>query len=172
MTRPDDRLQTLGPEFTPQPGWGGRLSSWLRRRPLANSFRVLLIAILSLGFISFIMSNRPRQAEEATLTPPVQDASGYTEAARPGEGVTHLAERALNAYLMEHPRPAPLAPEQRLFVVDSITRSTIRVSSRAPLELVPGDSFFFSSMFIEKALWAADQLTRAQRDAWLRVLSP
>jgi hypothetical protein len=92
--------------------------------------------------------------------------------AESGQGLANLAEQAIGSYLVDHPDGIPLAPEQELFVVDTLTRTIISISSEMPFLLNPGDDIFFAERIIEQAIWAAQELTDAQREAWTQQLPP
>ena len=167
---PEPRLQTLSPEFVPRPGWGGQLRDWFFRRPAANTLRVLLICILAIGFVSVIRNGSDAPSEVVRETPLVSAPTGYTVLAEPGQGLANLAELALGSFLVAHPDTQPLAPEQQLFVIDTLTRTIISISSEMPFQLNPGDDIFFAEHIIEQAVWAAQELTDAQREAWSKQL--
>ena len=166
---PEPRLQTLSPDFTARPGWGGQLKEWFRRRPAVNTVRVLLLLILVLGFVSVLTREAPAEpiVQETPLVPATE---GYTVIAQTGQGLANLAEAALGSYLEDNPETEPLAPEQELFVDDALTRTIMSISSKTPFELNPGDNIFFADLIIEQSIWAAQKLSDAQREAWTRVL--
>jgi len=167
---PEPRLQTLSPEFVPRPGWGGQLRDWFVRRPAANTLRVLLICILAIGFVSVIRRGSAVPGDVVQETPLVSAPVGYTVVAESGQGLANLAEIALGSFLSEHPDTVPLAPEQQLFVIDTLTRTIISISSEMPFQLNPGDDVYFAERIIEQAVWAAQELSDAQREAWSRQL--
>lgn len=78
------------------------------------------------------------------------------ETAAKGDGVTHLARRALKHYLESQPRPQNLTNEHRVFVEDYIKDKT----SSQPLEV--GEEVSFSEDLIAEAIDASLQLIPEQ----------
>jgi len=80
----------------------------------------------------------------------------YLEVAERGEGITHLARRALKKYLQENPQPFEVTPEHKVFIEDY----TAKQKSGGWLEL--GEEIEFSEDLIEEALGKAEKLTPDQ----------
>lgn len=82
-------------------------------------------------------------------------AKVITKKAEPGEGVTHLARRALKDYLEEHPRE-DLSLEHKIYIEDYLQNRT----GSQPLEI--GDELSFSEDLIKEAIDASLNLTPNQ----------
>jgi len=95
-----------------------------------------------------------------TIATPQEDLSEtniYTETAQVGDGITHLARKALGKYLDEHGQNASvLTPAHKLFIEDYMQKAT----GNGWLQL--GQKVTFSKVLIEKAIEASLQLTNAQ----------
>jgi hypothetical protein len=76
------------------------------------------------------------------------------ETAVKGDGVTHLARRALKSYLNDHPEE--LTNEHKIYIEDYLKDKT---GSR-PLEI--GEEVTFSEDLIKQAIDASLELTEAQ----------
>jgi len=92
--------------------------------------------------------------EELEITlPPVGKI--YEQTAEAGEGITHLARKALREYLEDKGGP-DLTPEQKIYIEDYLQN---RIGDR-PLEL--GEKISFSENLITEAIDRAQQLTPEQ----------
>lgn len=86
-----------------------------------------------------------------------QETNIYTQTAVAGDGITHLARKALNSYLNEHDQNASLlTPEHKIFIEDYMQNAT------GNYWLTVGQKISFSTNLIEKAIDASLQLTDAQ----------
>jgi len=86
----------------------------------------------------------------------------YTEKAEKGEGITHLARKALKDYLKEHP-DRELSNEHKVYIEDYLKDRILekRTGSKF-LEL--GEEISFSSDMIEEAIDSSLHLTQKQLD--------
>jgi len=91
------------------------------------------------------------------ITQPERKAGAkvWTEKAEPGDGVTHLARRALKDYLAKQPRE-DLTLEHKIYIEDYLKDKT----GSQPLEI--GDEVSFSEDLIEEAIDASLNLTPNQ----------
>jgi len=80
----------------------------------------------------------------------------YIEVAGSGEGITHLARRALRRYLEEHPQDFEITPEHKIYIEDYIRRQT------GDHWLMLGETLTFSEELIVEAINRARQLTPEQ----------
>jgi len=80
----------------------------------------------------------------------------YVEVAESGEGITHLARRALRRYLEEHPQDFEITPEHKIYIEDYIRRQT------GDRWLILGETLTFSEELIVEAINRARQLTPEQ----------
>ncbi len=78
------------------------------------------------------------------------------EIAQPGNGVTHLARRALKDYLTNHSDAPTLAKEHKIFIEDYLKRKT----GSQPLEI--GQKLSFSTNLISEAIAASQHLSPQQ----------
>lgn len=107
------------PLFSPRPGWGGQLKEWFTENAYLVTFRTVLALAVALVVVS-IIRNRP--APVATAPSPTPSPSVVREyAARPGDGMTHLAARAIDEHLAY--TGMRLSAEQHLAAVDSLSRT-------------------------------------------------
>lgn len=80
----------------------------------------------------------------------------YREVAGKGEGLTHLARRALKKYLSEHPQNFTVTPEHKIYIEDYIAKSL----GYRWLKL--GEEVEFSEDLIQEALSKAETLSPSQ----------
>lgn len=78
----------------------------------------------------------------------------YEERAEPGEGITHLARKALKEYLRE--KGISLTPEQKIYVEDYLQKKT------GDYWLKIGEKISFSGELIKEGVEKAQQLTQEQ----------
>jgi len=91
--------------------------------------------------------------EELLITIP---GKVYEKTAQPGEGITHLARRALKTYLEEKGRDFNLTPEHKIYIEDYIQKKT------GSGWLMLGETLTFSEELIVEAINKAQQLTPDQ----------
>jgi len=87
---------------------------------------------------------------------PVQEVGKYLETAKDGEGITHLARRALKKYLQDHPQDFDVTPEQKIYIEDYLAKSM----GNKWLNL--GEKVEFSENLIQEAIGKAKDLTPEQ----------
>lgn len=80
----------------------------------------------------------------------------YEQEARPGEGITHLARRALKEYLVEKGQGLNLTPEHKIYIEDYLQNKT------GDFWLKVGQKLTFSEELIKEAIEHAQQLTPEQ----------
>jgi hypothetical protein len=99
------------------------------------------------------------QEEVALETPeieiPVQEKK-YLETAQAGEGITHLARRALRKYLQEKPQDFTVTPEHKIYIEDYLAKA----KGNGWLKL--GENLEFSESLIQEAISKAKDLTPEQ----------
>lgn len=155
--------QLPSPLFTPRPGWGGQLREWLRENAYLASFRLVLAAALAVVVISILRSPPTTQLAASPSPTPTPDTIAQTF--RPGEGISHLAGRALDAYLATRPE-YKLDAVRRLFAVDTLWK-TVADAGNLP-EFDAGAVIEFPHTVIEYAISQAEGMTAAQYRAWSR----
>lgn len=154
-----------GPQFTPRPGWGGQLKRWFCDNAYSIVFRLVIFCALILVARSLWVNLPARSLSSTpTLAPTAQDIRGLTVTAQPGDGMTHLAARALDLYLAVQSRVVRLDAAQHLFAVDSLSR----IVGWSSLEV--GQDVTFAVENIESVITRALALTPAQHAAWSRLL--
>ncbi len=155
------------PLFTPQPGWGGRLAGWLRDNLYMLVFRVVVFSAVALILISLVRSWRaPRLAEQSPSpsASPLSQNWTFQTAAAAGQGMTHLAAWAVDAYLSQHTPKVALTAVEHLYAVDSLARQS------GWRRLALHEEARFSADDIAAVIEKAKALTAAQRAAWARFL--
>lgn len=135
-----------------------RIPERLRSRKVYATVLVVAVAVIAVWLGSRKESNGP-EAQLPSESPAAQSA--YSETANPREGASHLAARALDAYLAKN--GVTLDAVQHLWAVS-------RLSDSAPAEIKPGQSVQFLVSSIEQALAAAKALTAGQRATLLRYI--
>ena len=80
----------------------------------------------------------------------------YIEVAEWGEGITHLARRALKKYLQENPQDFEVTPEHKIYIEDYLAKEI----GGGWLNL--GESLEFSEDLIKRAIEKAETLTPEQ----------
>jgi hypothetical protein len=117
---------------------------------------------LSAGIFSFLKPAEEEQVPEemASKTPeieiPVQEEKKYLETAQNGEGITHLARRALGKYLQEKPQDFEITPEHKIYIEDYLAK---KMGDRW---LNLGEKVEFSENLLKEAIGKAKDLTPAQ----------
>ena len=155
--------QLPSPLFRARPGWGGQLAEWLADNAYVIVFRVLLLVAAVLVIVSLVRHHGTEVAlPSPTETPRAYDA--YYEVALAGEGMTHLAAKAVNDYAADQIPPLVLDAVQHLYAVDALARS----AGWKRMEL--GDGVSFRTADLADIIARAMRLTAAQRSAWSRYL--
>ena len=86
----------------------------------------------------------------------------YTEKAEKGEGITHLARKALKDYLKEHP-DKKLSNEHKVYIEDYLKDRILEKRTKSKF-LEIGEEISFSSDMIEEAINSSLNLTPKQLD--------
>jgi|YelNatPaOPRAMG01_1025707.scaffolds.fasta_scaffold09233_9 hypothetical protein len=94
----------------------------------------------------------PQKTEVETQTQP----KIYEETAETGEGITHLARKALKKYLEEKGEGLNLTPEHKIFIEDYLQKKT------GDYWLKVGQKLSFSEELIKEAIEKAKSLTPEQ----------
>lgn len=167
-----------GPEFQAAPGWGHKVNEWLKKYFGRVVLPAAAIVILVIGINNYMESRSDREAfkldelgatgivklEEETgeiveLEEVVTDKKGNAieliQIAEPGDGITHLARKALKNY-MELNDDIRLIPEQKIYAEDFLKD----LVGSQPLEI--GDTIKFSARDIQNAIDAANLLSDTQ----------
>jgi hypothetical protein len=156
--------QLPSPLFRARPGWGGQFKEWLADNAYVIVFRLLLFIAAVLVVASLAGRHGPQTAlPSPTATPFAYDA--YYEVALAGEGMTHLAAKAVDDYSADRIPPLHLDAVQHLFAVDALARG----AGWTRLEL--GDGVSFRTADIIDIVARAQSLTARQRAAWAHYLA-
>ena len=159
------------PLFTPRAGWGGRLRHWWSENGYGTVFRsVLLIALIILAVTIF--TTRDEEHELAASPTPAPTVEAREETARPGEGISHVTSRALDAHIAQEPATRSLEPVEHLFAVDYLSRMIMALSSRSPFTLRANETVRFPLTALNDAIAKANALTPQERNNWSRFLKP
>ena len=86
---------------------------------------------------------------------PVQEGT-YLETAQNGEGITHLARRALGKYLQENPQDFEVTAEHKIYIEDYLAKSM------GDRWLNLGENIEFSETLLKEAIGKAKDLTPEQ----------
>lgn len=156
--------QLPGPLFRARPGWGGRLREWAHENLYVVVFRLILLIAAGLVIASLVGHRGASEALAPSPTPTAQPEATYYEVALAGEGMTHLAAKAINNYSDDQIPPLKLDAIQHLFAVDTLARS----AGWHRLQL--GDGVTFRTAVVEDVIFLAHSLSAAQRAAWARLL--
>ncbi len=164
-----------GPQFEMEnkDGWGKKVRGWLNKYGSSVILPIIALLILSGGIYLYAQQNsspssltldsetKPvipemtemTQKNQETLT--ISENNGMLiEKANKGEGVTHLARRALQNYLVENPQE--LTKEQMIYIEDYLKDG---VGSR-PLEV--DEEIAFDKDLIQEAIDASLSLSPEQ----------
>ena len=117
---------------------------------------------LSAGIFSFLKPAEEKQAleemalENPEIEIPVPEEKNYLEIAQNGEGITHLARRALKKYLQEKPQDFEVTAEHKIYIEDYLAKSM----GNRWLNL--GEKVEFSESLLKEAIEKAKPLTPEQ----------
>ena len=117
---------------------------------------------LSAGIASFLKPVEKEEVPEemALETPeiqiPVSQEIKYLETAQNGEGITHLARRALKKYLQDHPQDFEVTAEHKIYIEDYLAKSM------GDRWLNLGENIEFSETLLKEAIGKAKDLTPEQ----------
>lgn len=167
-----------GPLFEPGPGWGKKLSNWFKKNIKRNIPPLIIIIILAVLLTIFLTMPKSPNKESATIglqnqqkvqlgqieknvrVKEVEKSNGLKETviivkAQKGEGITHLARKALKIYLENNYDPE-LTPEHKIYIEDYLKD----LHGERFLQL--GEELEFPLNDIEKAISLAKDLTPQQ----------
>lgn len=110
------------------------------------------------NFENAASANNPANAEEKTLentsTSNNADKNDITQTAQRGEGMTHLARRAVKGYLEQNGKT--LTSEQKIYAEDYIRKNT------PTQKLKTGQNITFSKAVVKTAVEKSEKLTERQ----------
>lgn len=110
--------------------------------------------------VSFIFEKRSDKQEIAQndleINVPPQAVKVYEEIAEKGDGITHLARRALKEYINRTRIGQDLTPEHKIYIEDYLTKKT------GDRWLEVGEKISFSEDLIKEAINKANNLTSSQ----------
>lgn len=151
-----------GPEFTPRPGWGGRLKAWFDETGRTLAERLIIIIAIPLLLAPIIQRGTDLLTPEPASSPTPPPSIRVTVSA--GDGIIRAARTALYEYLALQPVQLALEPEQYLFAEDWISR---RMEPYTP---EPGEELEFPYEVLSAAVLKAQNLTPRERATWLRYV--
>lgn len=157
------------PLFQPRPGWGGQLARWLRENAYIIVFRLVLLVAVVLIVGSLVRQNgsdTPLVGENPfESNAPFPLDKPITLKAEYGEGVTNMAARALDLFILTRSdMGAYLDGPRHLFAVDTLSRE---IGWRG-VEL--GEKIWFPIDTIARIAREARELTGRPYQAWARLL--
>ncbi|MFH1769241.1 MAG: hypothetical protein ABH833_01085 [Parcubacteria group bacterium] len=148
-----------GPVFEAEPGWGGRLGSWVKGHPFGS----LIIVILVIAVVFIARDNDENGIEVIKLdnggaqVANVEDIIKETVQLR--DGYALVSRRALNSYIAQNPEQV-LNKAQKMFIEDGLSK-TVEGQS-----LDVGANVLFQANDIEKLITDSNQLTQYQLNVW------
>lgn len=182
----DNNPATLSPQFTelePTQGWRDKTKNWFKNNSSIILAAVIII-VLAGGIYAYMQRNssqpifleesgnteanqpnQPIQPLEVQETPegiggPIviseSEEEVFTEAAQKGDGITHLARRALAKYLEKTGGDPELTKEHKIYVEDYLQNRT----GDEMLEI--GDNKTFAKNLIEEAIQKSKTLNSEQ----------
>lgn len=151
-----------GPQFEPRPGWGGQLHKWYVDNVYGIIFRLILLCILVIMGVAFILhrehSTAPIAEQQKIEIQPI------TLSALRGDGITHVAARALDLYIAIQPVDIKLDAAQHLYVIDILAHQS------GWRWLHDGEIVSFTPETLDTAINAAINLSQQQHSAWQRFV--
>lgn len=155
-------------------GWGEKLGSFFAAYRMQLLVTVVVAATIVIGLVAINVLapqdnttpttaateelNEPTENTDEPATSAPQGATSengdITEQAQPGEGITHLARRALTKYTESS--SAPLSAEQRIYAEDYLQN---RIGS---FSLEEGEKVTFAADDIAASVQQARELSEAQ----------
>ncbi len=99
------------------------------------------------------------EEEEIAVEETSSERENYKEVARKGDGLTHLARRALTSYMEEE--DVQLSPEERVYIEDYVQKR-LAPEKTGLRHLEVGEDVEISVDLIEEALQSAKQLSPIQ----------
>jgi len=130
----------------------------------AVGYLLIFKGVPSLRIAQVLREHKKAEEEklpEVVITPPTEGQAEsqpkiYEETAEPGEGITHLARKALRDYLKEKGGELNLSPEHKIFIEDYLQKKT------GDYWLKVGQKLTFSEELIKEAIEKARSLTPEQ----------
>jgi hypothetical protein len=156
------------PLFTPRPGWGGQLASWMRENSYLLVFRFVLAVSVALIVIS-LLRVRP-QPSAPNASPTATALAAHQMVASRGDTLSSLAMRALDEHLSVHPEHTGLTPAHKLFITTTLARAAQSALSMNAAALEVGAAIPFPHAALEAVIAEAKHLTPSQLSAWARLL--
>ena len=171
-----------GPQFE-EGGWGSRVNKWIKRNSRTVILPVIALVILGTGL--YLYTKEKNETGNTNLEESVeinnevaQKENGYeietkedimnekseikikdglvTVKANSGDGITHLARKALKEYLGFHAQDFDITPEHKIYIEDYLKDAT----GTQPLQI--GNELSFSENLIQKAINDSKSLTESQ----------
>lgn len=154
-------VQIQPPAFEPGPGWGGKIKKNFKKIILP----VIIVAAAAASLIIFF--NRDSQeidlmlpsveTQENQETDQSSPVNSYKFSAQPGEGITHLARKALKEYLDDNSSAGlGLRAEHKIYIEDYLKD----LRGEGLLEI--GEEIEFSTNEINSAVEMAQGLSDSQ----------
>ena len=170
---PQSSDETSGPKFglDPQNGRGQGFRGWINKYGSSVILPIIALLILAGGIYLYtsqqeedisLLEDASNTTPEQTIDqeqPPIEEiipasrieSENIIEKTAPGEGITHLARRALKNHL--EGRPQELTNEHKVFVEDYLKD---KIGSKS---LEVGEEIAFSQNLIEEAIDASSNLS-------------
>lgn len=116
------------------------------------------ILTAKLSAFKIVKETKPQEAlsEELKITIPENEFFIYEETAEPGEGISHLARKALKRYLIERGQNLNLSAEHKVYIEDYLQKKT------GDYWLRVGQKITFSEDLIKEAINKSQQLSQEQ----------
>ena len=113
-----------------------------------------------------VLPSKPKETPEESVPKEIPEEKVYTEVAEKGEGITHLARKALAEYLKEKGENIALTKAHKIFIEDYMQKRT----GWRWLKL--GEKVSFSEKLIEEAIEKSLKLTDDQLQNILNFTPP
>ena len=151
-------LAISGPVFDFEPGWGGKLSVWIKNNLEKAVLPLFAILTLLSGIYLYLVKTengfalfyKTSQKTSAPVTPLV---ASYKYPAQKGEGLTHIARKSLSAYLELNPQ-SEITPEHKIYIEDLLQKQ------KGNRLLYLGETTEFTPNEIQKAIDRSRQLKK------------
>ncbi len=152
-----------GPLFTPRPGWGGQLHTWLRSHSNTLITTIILIAIIALT-ASILWDRLPARTDSYETPRETPVAASIDVLALPGDGVYSLSSRAIDLYC------ASSDPIIKLDGIERVAAASALANEIGSRNLEPNDVLSFPVSNLQDAISSAQHLSPRQRAAWGKLL--
>ena len=153
-------LAISGPVFEIEPGWGGKLSFWLKShfQNLVLPFSAILILTVGLTlYITKVKNTAVQNQLPSQIVNLGVSNTTYNEIAQKGQGVTHLARQALASYLAVTTDNG-LTSEHKIYIEDLLQKNARGQLGHETLKV--GENINFSKVDIEKAIEKSKKLKK------------